>query len=67
MPAPTFKARSLTELVDIRARKLVLCRQVGVILMITPCVYLAFAGDQPDDYAVHTGTAEFGEALQTLT
>jgi hypothetical protein len=43
MPAPTFKARSLTELIDIRAK------------------------EQRDDWAVHTGAAEFGDQLQTLT
>ncbi|WVF69836.1 hypothetical protein IAT40_004615 [Kwoniella sp. CBS 6097] len=43
MPAPTFVAKSITELIKIRAET---------------------QGDEP---AVHTGAAEFGENLQTLT
>ncbi|KAK8847380.1 hypothetical protein IAR55_005238 [Kwoniella newhampshirensis] len=43
MPAPAFVARSITELISIRAET---------------------QGDVP---AVHTGAAEFGEELQTLT
>ncbi|KAL7418303.1 hypothetical protein Q5752_006759 [Cryptotrichosporon argae] len=43
MPVPTFHARSLTELVALRA------------------------ATQADEPAVHTGAAEFGDELQTLT
>ncbi|ORY34306.1 putative L-aminoadipate-semialdehyde dehydrogenase [Naematelia encephala] len=43
MPAPTFHAQSLTELIQLRA------------------------DTQPDDDAVHTGAAEFGDELKTLS
>ncbi|WVQ83357.1 hypothetical protein IAT38_005496 [Cryptococcus sp. DSM 104549] len=43
MPAPVFVARSITELIALRAET------------------------QPDEPAVHTGAAEFGEELKTLT
>jgi hypothetical protein len=43
MPIPTYAARSVTELIALRAK------------------------DQEDEPAVHTGAAEFGEELKTLT
>lgn len=52
--APTFHARSLTELLALRAGEL------GGRWRLT-------AETQPDDPAVHTGAAEFGDELQTLT
>lgn len=73
---PLFKARSVTSLIDTRARK---CessilglkgsryrlRRLTLHVVVTPRSHIP--GENPDDQAVHTGAAEFGDELRTLT
>lgn len=60
MPAPTFLARSLTDLIALRA----CASELPPLLSGSGLIP---AATQPNDAAVHTGAAEFGDKLLTLT